>query len=137
MSFRRVKGARTKVVYLPVTPSTALPAKSLVTLASGKLVAATAATTAANLAGILIGEITAADADYASDRLVGVEVPVDKNVIFEFDGTGFDATDIGVDVDLTDNLNVDGAASAIGVVRPTKILSATKAQGYIKFNGSY
>jgi len=137
MSFRIVKGPQSKNVYLPVTPSTALPARSLVTFASGKLVAATAATTAANIAGILVGAITADDADYADDRLVGVEVPTQKQAIYEFPGTGFDATDIGVDVDLTDNVSVDGATSNVGVVRITKVLSATKAQGYLKINGSY
>ena len=80
MSFRKVKG-KTKVVYLPVTPSTALSARSLVTFVTGKLVAATAVTTAPNIAGVLIGAITATDANYATDRLVAVEVPVEKNVI--------------------------------------------------------
>jgi hypothetical protein len=136
MSFRKVEGL-TKVVYLPVTPSTALAARSLVTLASGKLVAATAATTAPNLAGVLIGAITAADADYAEDRLVAVEVPVEKHVVYEFPTTGLVATDIGVDVDLANATSVDRAASAIGVVRPTRVLSATLGQGYVKINGSY
>jgi len=58
MSFRKVKGL-TKNIWLPVTPSTALAARSIVTLTSGQLVAATAATTAPNLAGVLVGEITA------------------------------------------------------------------------------
>ena len=136
MSFRLVKG-KTKVVYLPVTPSTALPARSIVTLTAGKLVAATAGTLAPNLAGVLIGAITAEDADYALDRLVGVEVPTQKGAIYEFPTTGLVATDIGVDVDLADNVSVDRAASAIGVVRPLKVLSATKGQGLLKINGAY
>lgn len=136
MSFRNVKG-KTKNIWLPVTPSTALEAGSIVTLSSGKLVAATAATTAPNLAGVLVGEITAQDADYALDRLVAVQVPMEKNVVWEFPTTGLVATDIGVDVDLADAVSVDRSATAIGVVRPTKVLSATKGQGLLKINGSY
>lgn len=136
MSFRNVKG-KTKNIWLPVTPSTALAAGSIVTLSSGKLVAATAATTAPNLAGVLVGAITAQDADYALDRLVAVQVPMEKNVVWEFPTTGLVATDIGVDVDLADAVSVDRSATAIGVVRPTKVLSATKGQGLLKINGSY
>lgn len=137
MAFRKVKGL-TVDKYLPVTPSTAFAARSLVTFSSGKLVPATAATTAANLAGVIVGAITAQDEDYADDRLVCVEVPVEKNVTYEFDVTsGLVATDIGVDVDLTDASTVNRAASAIGVVRTTKVLSSTKGQGLVKINGAY
>lgn len=136
MSFRNVKG-KTKNIWLPVTPSTALEAGSIVTLSSGKLVAATAGTLAPNLAGVLVGAITAQDADYALDRLVAVQVPMEKNVVWEFPTTGLVATDIGVDVDLADAVSVDRSATAIGVVRPTKVLSATKGQGLLKINGSY
>lgn len=136
MSFRKVEGL-TKVLYLPVTPSTALAARSIVTLTSGKLVAAVAGTLAPNLAGVLIGAIAATDDDYADERLVGVEVPVEKNVIYEFPTTGLVATDIGVDVDLTDAVTVNRAASAIGVVRTTKVLSGTLGQGLLKINGAY
>jgi hypothetical protein len=136
MSFRKVQG-KTKEIYLPVTPSTALAARSLVTFTSGKLVAATAVTTAPNIAGVLVGAIAATDADYATNRLVAVEVPVEKHVVYEFPTTGLVATDIGVDVDLTDASTVDRSASSIGVVRPTKVLSGTLGQGYVKINGSY
>jgi hypothetical protein len=136
MSFRKVQG-KTKNVWLPVTPSTVLGARNLVTFASGKLVAAVAGTTAPNLAGINIGAITAADANYASNRLIAVEVPVEKNVIYEFPTTGLVATDIGVDVDLTDAGTVNRAATAVGVVRPVRVISSTLGQGYVKINGAY
>lgn len=136
MAFRKVKG-KTKNEWLPVTPSTAIAAGALVTFSGGKLVAAGAATAAANLAGVLVKAITASDSDYASDRKVAVQVPMEKNVVWEFATSGLVATDIGVDVDLTDSVTVDRSASAIGVVRPTKRLSATKGQGYVKINGSY
>lgn len=134
--FRLVKG-KTKDVYLPVTPSTALPARSLVANSGGKLVAATAATAADDILGVLVGAITSSDADYADDRLVAVEVPVEKNVVYEFDTTGLVAGDLLKDVDLADNVSVDRANSDIGVVRPIARISATKGRGYIKINGSY
>lgn len=136
MSFRKVKG-KTKNQALPVTPSTALAARSLVAFSSGKLVAATAGTAADDLVGILIKEITASDADYADDRLVLVEIPVEKNVLYEFATTGLVAGDIGNDVDLADASTVDRSATAVGVVKVLKRLTATKGQGNIKFRGSF
>jgi hypothetical protein len=136
MAFRKVSG-RTMVKHLPMTPSTAITSGSLVTFASGKLVAAVAGTTAPNLVGVIRKTITAADADYAADRLVPVEIPLDKHVTYEFPTTGLVAADIGVDVDLTDANTVNRAATAIGVVRTTKVLSATKGQGFVKINGSF
>lgn len=136
MSFRKVKGA-TKNVYLPVTPSTAIAKGALVTFSSGKLVAATAVTTAPNIAGVLVKAITATDADYASNRRVAVQVPVERNVLWEFVTSGLVATDIGLDVDLTDSVTVDRAAVAIGIVRPTQVVTSTKGRGYVKINGGY
>ena len=136
MAFRKVKG-KTKNVYLPVTPSTAIAAGALVTFSGGKLVAAAAGTLAVNIAGVLVGAITANDADYAVDRKVAVQVPLEPNVLWEFSTTGLVATDIGVDVDLTDSVTVDRSATAIGVVRPTARVTATKGRGYVKINGSY
>jgi cobalamin biosynthesis protein CbiD len=136
MSFRRVKG-KTKNVYLPVTPSTAIAAGALVTFSSGKLVAAAAATPAAELAGVLKKAITATDDDYADDRRVAVEVPVEPNVQWEFLTSGLVAGDIGNDVDLTDSVTVNRAASAVGVVRPLRRITATKGVGLVKINGAY
>jgi hypothetical protein len=137
MSFRLVKG-KTVVKQMPVTPSTVFAARSLVTFSSGKLIPAVAGTTAPNLAGVIVGAIAATDADYADERLVSVEIPVEKNVTYEFDVTaGLVAADIGVDVDLTDASTVNRAASAIGVIRTTKVLSTTKGQGLVKINGAY
>lgn len=136
MSFRKVKGL-TKVVYLPVTPEVEFDARTLVTLTAGKLVPATAATTAPNIAGVIIGEIKATDADYEDDRLVGVEVPVEKHVVYEFPTADLVAADIGVDVDLLDAGTVDRDNTDIGVVRVTKVLTETLGQGYVKINGTY
>jgi len=136
MGFIKRRG-KTKFVYLPVTPSTVLAENSLVTFASGKLIAAIAATPADELSGIIRHAITANDADYASDRLVEVEVPVEKNVEYQFDTTGLVAADVGKDVDLTDASTVNRAAVAIGVVKPLKVESTTRGVGLLKINNSY
>lgn len=136
MSFRKVKG-KTKNQALPVTPSTAIAAGALVTFSSGKLVAAGAATAAEDIIGVLVGAITAQDADYALDRKVLVQVPVEANTLWEFPTTGLVATDVGVDVDLADSVSVDRSATAVGVVKVLKRLTATKGQGNIKFRGSF
>lgn len=136
MSFRKVKG-KTKNQALPVTPSTAIAAGALVTFSNGKLVAAGAATAADDIIGVLVGAITAQDADYAQDRKVLVQVPVEANTLWEFPTTGLVATDIGVDVDLADSVSVDRSATAVGVVKVLKRLTATKGQGNIKFRGSF
>lgn len=136
MSFRKVKG-QTEWVYLPVTPSTAIAAGSLLEFASGKLIAADASTTANDVVGVLRKEIAATDDDYADDRLVPVEVPTERHVIWEFSGSGFTATDIGTRCDLTDAANVNGAAVTIGIAQITKVLSSTKAQGFVKINGAF
>ena len=134
--FRKVNG-KTKWIHLPVTPSTVLAEGALLRLTSGKLVAAAAATAAVDIAGVLRKGIAATDADYALDRLVEVEVPLEKHVVYEFETVAAVATDIGLEVDLVDADTVDRSASAVKVVKITKVLSATKCHGWVKFNGAY
>ena len=62
---------------------------------------------------------------------------MEKNVIYEYPVVAGVAADIGVDVDLLNATTVDRSASAIGVVRATKVLSATLEQGLLKINGAY
>lgn len=131
------KSGRFKNVYLPVTPSTALSADSLVTFTSGKLVAATAGTTAANIAGVLVKAITSADADYALDRLVAVEVPTEPNTVWEADTASLVTTDVGGYFDLTDAVTVNRGASSIDAVRCVGYISATKGLFHISVNGSF
>lgn len=132
MSFIRTKG-KTKTEWIPVTPSTALSARSLVTFSSGKLVAATSTTAPTSIVGVLQKAITATDSDYADDRLVGVEVPLEPTVEWEADVTsGLVAADIGLFQDLTDAVTVDRTASAYDVVQCVKVISTTK--GIFKLN---
>lgn len=133
-----IKAGRVKNVYLPVTPSTALAKDSLVTFTSGKLVAATSGTTAANIAGVLVKAITSADSDYAQDRLVAVQTPVEKNCVYEADVTsGLVAADVGLYVDLTDASTINRGASSIDVARCVGVISSTKGLFHIAVNGAF
>lgn len=137
MAFYAISG-QTKEIQLPVTPSTAIAEGAIVTFTSGKLVAATAGTTALNTVGILKKAIVATDADYASDRLVSVLVQTESNVIFEGDVTsGLVATDVGGEFDLTSSTHVNRGASAVDVVKCVGVISSTKGLFFIKLNGSY
>lgn len=137
MAFRP-KSGKFKTVWLPVTPSTVLTRGAIVSWASGKLIAATAATTSLSHAGVIDKTITAADPDYAQDRLVPVLVPVEKNVVWEGDVTsGLVIADRGLEVDLTNSLFINRAASAVDVAMCVGVLSTTKGDFLLKINGSY
>ncbi len=137
MAFQ-TKSPKVKTIWLPVTPSTAFVKNSLVRLTSGKLTAVVAATLAVDIIGVIGKTITAADTDYALDRLVPVVVPTERYAEFEGDVTaGLVATDVGLEVDLTDANNVNRAATAIKAVKCIKFLTATKGVFLIKFNGNY
>lgn len=137
MAFKLYKGL-TKTEQLPVTPSTVLPADSLVKFTSGLLVASGADPAAGSVRGVVVKAITAADADYASSRRIGVQVPVERHVVWEADGTGtFVATDIGAEFGVSDGSTVDKAETSTVHFLVTEFLSATKVRGYLKINGSY
>ena len=102
------KRGKTKVMWLQVTASTEIGAGSLVAWDSGKLIAATSTTAPTSIVGVLVKAIASTDADYATERLVAVEVPVENNVVFEATVTsGLVAADRGLYQDLTDELTVD------------------------------
>lgn len=134
----RLKQGKTKTEYLPVTTSTALSAGDLLTFTSGKLVAATSSTAASAIIGVNVKTIASTDSDYATDRLIPVEVPVERNTTWEADVTsGLVVGDIGKEVDLTDAATVNRAATSIGAVMPLAVISTTKGIFKVKFNGSY
>lgn len=137
MAFIRKEG-KTKVLWLPVTPSTALSKNSLVAFTSGKLVAVTAGTTNVNIVGVLKRAIVAADSDYASDRLVPVEVPTEKHTVWEADVTsGLVAADVGLEQDLTDASTVNRGASTTDIVKCLSVISTTKGLFLLRTNGAY
>jgi hypothetical protein len=115
-----------------------LSANSLVTFTSGKLVAAGAATANTAIYGVLEKAITAADTDYANDRLVAVLVPTERLTIWEGDVTsGLVAADVGLEQDLTSATHVDRSASTVDVAKCVRVLSSTKGLFHLKLNGSY
>jgi len=133
-----LKEGKVKTVYLPVTTSTALTKDTLVTFSSGLLVAATSSTASADIVGVIRKTIASTDSDYATSRLVPVDVPVERFTIWEGDVTsGLVSTDIGVEVDLTSAGVVNRAASSVKAVRCLKVLSSTKGHFLVKFMGAY
>jgi len=137
MAFKRYAG-RTKVIYLPVTVSTAFTEGAVVSSSAGVLIAATASTTALTHMGIIRKTIASTDSDYATARKVPVEVPVEKNVEWLGDVTsGLVAADIGLEVDLTNSLNIDRAATAIKVAMVRSVITSTKGTFVFKFANSY
>lgn len=126
MAIKR-KSGKTKFVWLPVTVSTALSVDSLVAFSSGYLIAATSSTACYYIMGVIRHAIASTDSDYATARLVEVEMPVEKNVIWECDVTsGLVAADIGLFQDLTSATHINRAASTYDVAMCIKVLSTTK-----------
>jgi len=137
MAFIRNSGA-TKFVWLPVTTSTAFTKGALVTFTTGLLTAVTSSTAAADIVGVIRHTIASTDSDYATARLVEVEMPKERFTQWEADvSSGLVAADIGIEVDLTDSLNVNRGATSVKAFRTTRVLSTTKGIGFIKFMGSY
>jgi len=130
MAFIKKQG-KTKLMSLPVTTSTAITEGALVAFVSGLLVAATNTTAPSAIAGVLVKGIAATDADFATARSVAVEVPVEKNVVWEAPvsvGT-LATTSVGAFFDLgTDDAgtSVDQSATTYDVVQCVKFLSTTK-----------
>lgn len=137
MAFRRFQG-KTKVIYRPMTPSTAIAQGDVASFSSGKLIPATSATTALSHKGICRKTIASTDADYALDKLIPIEVPVEKNVFWRGPVTsGLVATDVGLEVDLTNAGTINRAASTVDVALVEEVISSTEGVFLFRFNGSY
>ena len=136
MSVRLVQG-KVKEVFLPVTPSTAFAKDSLVEITSGLVAVADDNDTA--LAGVIDFAIASTDADYASSRSVSIKVPVERHCVWEIDTSGSfaAATDEGLEFGISDAGTLDHSDTTNKVFLVTKVISATKVQGYLKINGGY
>lgn len=122
------KQGKTKFLWLPVTASTVLSKGSIVAWSSGKLIAATSTSAVSTHVGIIRHAITAADDDYADERLVEVEVPVENNVLWEADVTAtLVVTDRGLYCDLTNSTTVNRGGSTYDAVQIIRFISTTKA----------
>lgn len=129
--FRRVRG-KTKIMWLDVTTSTAIAKGYLTAWSSGYLIACTSTTAPSQIAGVLAKTIAATDDDYATARLVPVEVPIEPYVEWEFPVTAsLVAADRGLYCDLTNGGTVSRASSTYDVVQITHVLSTTKGQGIL------
>lgn len=122
-----------------MTASTAITKAKLVTLTSGQVVAVTAGTAAVDILGVLDKTIASTDTDYATaGRPVPVWVPLERCTLFEADVTsGLTASDVGLEVDLTDAGTINRGANSVKVVKIVQYISATKALCWVKFNGAY
>lgn len=129
MAFKRVNG-KTKIMWLPLATSTACSVNSLVAWnGSGYLTAATSTTAPTAHVGIIRKAITSASAEYTTAGLVPVEVPVEKNVIWEAAVTsGLVVADRGLFVDLTDASTINRSASSYDVAQVVEVLSTTKGR---------
>jgi len=137
MAFTKLRG-KTKIIYVPVTVSTVMTKGDIVSMASGQAIRATSSTTALSHVGVAKKSILATDADYAIARSIPVEVPVDKNVVWLADVTAtLVATDVGLEVDLTDSQVVNRGASTVDVCLVRELVSTTKAVVVLRLNGSY
>ena len=136
MAFKVYRG-KTKIIWLPVTPSTVLTKDSIVSESSGYLIAATSSTAALSHIGVTPKAIVATDSDYATARLHPVIVPVEKNVEWIGDVTsGLVAADVGLLVDLTDSATINRGASTYDAAMVRKVISATKGVFVLNLQGS-
>lgn len=136
MAFIKYKG-KTVTRWMPVTPSTAFTKGDIVSYSSGYLIPATSSTAAVTHAGVIKKTIASTDADYASARLVPVEVPVEKNVVWIGDVTsGLVAADVGLLVDLTNAGTIDRSASTVDAAQVRSVISTTKGTFVLNLGGS-
>jgi hypothetical protein len=132
------KSGKVKTILMPVTASTAFTKDTLVKFSSGKLVPCVSGDAAIDIEGVIRHTIASTDADYASDRLVPIEVPTEKHVIYIVDvNASLAATDLGTEYDISGPGTVDHSATSDKVVKTVGYISATKGLFHIKFKGSY
>jgi len=136
MSVKLIAG-EVKNVFLPVTTSTAFTKDTLVEITSGLVGVADDNDTA--LAGVIRKTIASTDTDYATARRVPITVPTQRHCIWEIDtGGSFAAgTDEGIEFGISDAGTLDHSDTTNDVFLVTRVISATKVQGYLKINGSY
>lgn len=126
-----LKSGKTKNIAFPVTVSTEFTKDTLVYVDTtvGTIKPATSSAAGNVIAGVIRQTIASTDDNYADAREVLIEVPVEKNVIYEMDVTASLATtDVFKYLDLTDAGTVNPAASTLDIAFCTKYLSTTKGE---------
>lgn len=133
MAIRKRQG-RTKMMRLPWTTGQTVTAHSLVAWAAGKLVPAIAGYAGDRIVGVIHTAITSASDVYTTQGNVSVEVPIEKNVIWECDVDTTEAlvnTDMGDYMDLSSesgytSSHVDSGESTEDIFYCVGFISATK-----------
>lgn len=128
-NFVRVKG-KTEIIEVLFSASVAAAEGAIVYPNPGAAGQYTVAdSTAGNNFGVIRQTIAATDSDYASTKIVKIEVPRENNV--EWEGTAGGAlaqTHEGTYVDLTDSVTVNEGASSKKVIFVKKYISATRGR---------
>lgn len=130
---KRYQG-KTKFMWLPWTTAQTVTKGGLVCWATGKLVPAIAGYAGDRIVGVIPEAITSASDVYTTQGNVAVEVPVEKNVIWECDVDTTEAlvnTDMGDYMDLSSesgytNGHVDSGESTEDIFYCVGFISATK-----------
>jgi len=133
----RIAKGKTKFVYLPVTTSTVFTSGDAVAMSGGLVIEATSSTTPVLTIGLIRHSIASTDSNYATARLVEVEVPMEKGIIVEATTASATASNIGIEYDLSDARTVNLSGTSIKIFMPVTIVSSTLVQGFMKFLGSY
>lgn len=132
----KVHQGKTKLMYFPIAASVAIGKRAVVALSSGTIIAALNDSATYYCVGVLTQARAATDADYAVAKLVEVEVPVEKNVVWEADINSTLATsDVGLYLDLTTGdtgLSLDHGVSTLDHALVVGFKSTTK--GYVVLN---
>lgn len=130
---RKYKG-KTKFVWLPWTTGQTVANGGLVAWSAGKLIPAIAGYAGDRIVGVIRHAITATTDVYTTQGNVEVEIPVEKNVIWECDVDATEAllaTDMGDYMDLSEvsgqtSTHVDSGESTEDIFYCVGFISATK-----------
>lgn len=134
MAFIRRTGSERRTQIFPKKASQAFNVGDILTFSGGEVQPAVAADL--RMAGVCLQKITSADADYATENPILVEL-IDTNAVYEVDvSTGSLTTEsVGIQYDLddADSINVNGTSHK--QVTCVAFISATK--GLFTINGAY
>ena len=141
---RRYQG-RTKMMSLPWTTGQTVEAGGLVAWASGKLIPAIAGYAGDRIVGVVKEAITSASGVYTTQGNILVEVPTERNVIWECtvdDTHALAATDMGDYMDLSseggeESSSVDAAESTEDIFYCVGYISGTKGLFILNIGQGY
>lgn len=118
-----------------IAASTAVAMGDALKFSSGYVIPATAGQTVPT-AGVSLGVVTSSDSDYASAKLVPVQMLTPDSIFLADVGTGTATiANVGVGYDLAAAGTVDLSASTHKVVTVVGVISASKV--LVKFNSGY